>query len=197
MEVSIEDRLRDLENHARGDEEKNKNWGWYAFLSFTVTTGLFIALAATNGVHDHFFSFSYQDDGDFIKVYDKRIEHEGYYIMAIILGVMVALTHKIVTIPGQRIMHGLLEDTDAGVEEWVKIALYETAGVIMAMLTTFLYFTNVAILMCVLAGRLLGLFVVYTYFYPQKTKTKAQSMPAMVQHNPMYESSEGSTSLLF
>lgn len=195
MEVSIEDRVRDLENHARGDPQKNGSWGAIAFGSFAVTVGLFIALATTNGVHDHFFSFSYQDDGDFIKVYDKRIEHEGYYALAIILGVMVALTQKIVTIPGERIMHGLLEDNDAGFFQWLKIALYETAGVIMAMLTTFLYFTNVAILLCVLLGRLLGLFVVYTYFYPQKTKPKVSQ--AMVQHNPMYEGSEGSTSLLF
>ena len=194
MEVSIEDRVRDLENHARGDPQKNGSWGAIAFGSFAVTVGLFIALATTNGVHDHFFSFSYQDDGDFIKVYDKRIEHEGYYALAIILGVMVALTQKIVTIPGERIMHGLLEDNDAGFFQWLKIALYETAGVIMAMLTTFLYFTNVAILLCVLLGRLLGLFVVYTYFYPQKTKPKAQAFQAMVQENPVYE---GSTSLLF
>lgn len=195
MEVSIEDRVRDLENHARGDPQKNGPWGAIAFASFAVTVGLFIALATTNGVHDHFFSFSYQDDGDFIKVYDKRIEHEGYYVLAIILGVMVALTQKIVTIPGERIMHGILEDNDANFFQWLKVALYETAGVIMAMLTTFLYFTNVAILMCVLLGRLLGLFVVYTYFYPQKTKPNVSR--AMVQHNPMYEGGEGSTSLLF
>ena len=160
----FEKRIKTLEFHANGNEEKYRRWAISAALSFIASIGLFIWFISINGVHDHFLTFEFDDGGDFISVYDKPISSFGHYVMALALGVSVSFTEKILTIPGQKVMHSFMEK-NFNLGSFLGISLFETANVAMAMMTTFLYFTNVAILLCVLFGRMIGILIVHRFFY--------------------------------
>ena len=175
--TTVEERLTKLENHALWLAHASENQklstakrNWYvafAFL-FVLTLGLFSWLTAINGIHDHFLTFGFQDDGDFITVYDKPIDNVETYVLALFLGIIVSTAEKVIIEPGKTIIHGLLIDKNLSFYDGVTIFFYEAIAVILGTVTTFLYFTNVAILLCVFVGKLAGSMIIYVWLYPAK-----------------------------
>lgn len=159
---SVEERLNALEKHAmwmapqNGAKERKNTQNWWIASSVGVLAsfGLFVWFAATNGVHTHFTTWGYKDEDGFVHVYNKRIKSEEMYILAISLGIVVAAVEKIVIKPGQEVLHHAM--IQKGEFPIGTVFFYETSYVLLNMVTTFFYFTNVTILLFVLLGRVLG-----------------------------------------
>tara|TARA_Y100000022_G_scaffold93023_1_gene80345 strand:- start:689 stop:1261 length:573 start_codon:yes stop_codon:yes gene_type:complete len=171
--------FNDLKRHAWIDNDLEKKWIVAALISFLFTLSGFIYLANENGLHDHFMSWGYKDEQGFIKIYDEEIKSQYMYSFAIIFGIVVAISDKIIVKPGERVIHSLrTKGQITAFDNFVFITVYifyEAATVLLGIATTFLFFTNLAILMAVLLGRIVGSSFVFYYIYPQKNSRKDNS----------------------
>ena len=161
------ERIDRLEQHLLNlTKDKAPVWqtGWLkaSFILFCATFTIFSLLVHYNGMHQHFLSWGFHEGGDFISVYDKPIRNTNTYTLALILGVFVACTEKILKL-GEKIVHGYMsrQGNSKDRNDFFVVLLCESASVFIGTVTTFLYFTNIAILMCVLLGRLLGALCIY------------------------------------
>lgn len=162
----VEKRLAKLERHALWllpNEAREKarfhRWSMYSWIGMSLVVALFAALASQHKFHNHFLSIEYKDDDGFISIYDEEVENRTVYALALVLGVVVAVVQKVYLDPGREVMHHIMIQS----RDWkwlVTMLLHETSSVLVSMITTFFYFTNIAILLCVLLGRILGSLVV-------------------------------------
>lgn len=168
---TVEARLEALEKHAMWMVPQNglkesmhsKNWWIASSVGVSASLALFVWFSVSNGVHSHFTTWGYKDDEGFVKVYNKQIKNEEMYILAIFLGIVVSAVEKIVLEPGKEVLrHAMIQKREFPVG---TVLFYESSYVLLNMVTTFFYFTNVLILLFVLFGRVLGSALVRWLFH--------------------------------
>lgn len=186
QKMDLEDRIKRLEKHTLWliKEEKNKSsdayyatWQWLCALGMLVVIALFAALASLHRFHDLFWDWRFRDDAnDTISIYNEEVESWAVYGVALALGFAVAFVDKIVVEPGQRVIHhDMVERNHAW---FIKMVLYEASCVIMSMITTYFYFTNVLILGTVLVGRVAGAVCVAVFLHAPRSDSSVQGTGA-------------------
>ena len=163
---TVEERLSKLERHGlwllpneAREKERFHRWSLFSWIGMSLVIILFTILASQHKFHDHFLTVAYDDYDGFINIYDEEVENSTVYALALVLGVIVAMVQKIYLDPGKDVLHHIMiQNRDW---KWMgTMVLYETSSVLVSMITTFFYFTNVGILLCVLLGRIVGAVVV-------------------------------------